>query len=387
MTLRGLAGLLLTAGASVALDYCGGEYSLCDDGSCALVNSTGCGVCDAGQYVCPFDNTCLDDLSDFRQCPGLKGTHLDATLSEEERLDALVSRVNVSDMIHQLVNNAPAIEAAAVPAYNWLNDNEHGVKGTALAAVYPMGVSLGASWSFDLLKEVGAAIGVESRSTHNTLADKSGNQCGSTSTGNVVANGCGITLYAPNINLVRDPRWGRAEEVYGEDPYLTGELAVAMVTGMQGNEEGEVSAAGGQALMSGASCKHFAVYQNEDQPEERTSLDANVDARDLWETYLPVMRACVVRAKATHVMCSYNGVNGMPTCAHPDLLNGILRETWGFDGFVVSDYDAWVNLVTTHHYVDTYGEAATVGLNAGMDQEGGFGGKLSQLFLPIILSA
>jgi len=172
---------------------------------------------------------------------------------------------------------------------------------------------------------------------------------------------------------VRDPRWGRAEEVYGEDPHLTAELAVGMITGMQGNEEGEITAKDGQPLMSGASCKHFAVYQNEDQPEARTSLDANVTARDLWETYMPVMKACVTRAKATHVMCSYNAVNGKPTCAHPELLNGILRDAWGFDGFVVSDYDAWVNLVTTHHYVDTYGEAATVGLNAGMDQEGGFG--------------
>jgi beta-glucosidase-like glycosyl hydrolase len=181
----------------------------------------------------------------------------------------------------------------------------------------------------------------------------------------VVANGCGITLYAPNINLVRDPRWGRAEEVYGEDPHLSAELAVAMVTGMQGNREGETVAEDGGPLMSGACCKHFAVYQNENIPEARTQLDANVSARSLWETYMPVMKACVVRAKATHVMCSYNSVNGKPTCAHPDLLNGILREQWKFDGFVVSDYDAWVNLVTTHHYVDTMEEAAAVGINAG----------------------
>merc|ERR1740130_801804 len=127
-------------------------------------------------------------------------------------------------------------------------------------------------------------MGAAQRSTHNALSKKSGDGCGSTSTGQTVSNGCGITLYAPNINIVRDPRWGRAEEVYGEDPFLTSELAVGMVTGLQGNKEGDSHGADGP-LMSGASCKHFAVYQNENVPETRTFLDANVSARDLWETY------------------------------------------------------------------------------------------------------
>ena len=218
--------------------------------------------------------------------------------AEEARLDQLVNSVSTADQIAQLVNNAPTIESMDLPAYNYLNDNEHGVKGTANATVYPMGVNVGASWSKALTHEVGAAIGTESRATHNGLADKSGNNCASTSTGQQVANGCGITLYAPNINIVRDPRWGRAEEVYGEDPHLTAELAVAMVTGMQGNAEGESHGSDG-FLMAGACCKHFAVYQNENIPQARTSLDAAVTARDLWETYMPVMKACVVRAKAS----------------------------------------------------------------------------------------
>ena len=353
--------------------HCRGEYSLCNDGSCALTEGA-CGRCAAGQYVCPLSTTCLTSLDEYAtSCPGLKGTHYDWTLSEEERLDAFMKAVSLTDMISQLKNDAPGLENASLPAYNWLNDNEHGVKGTANATVYPMGVSIGATWSKQLTKAVGAAIGVESRSTHNTRADKSGDSCGSTSTGKVTSNGCGITLYAPNINLVRDPRWGRAEEVYGEDPHLSGELAVAMVTGMQGNAEGETTAEDGGALMSGACCKHYAVYQNEDRPTARTSLDATVGARELWETYLPVMEACVARAKATHVMCSYNAVNGKPTCAHPELLNGVLRAQWKFDGFVVSDYDAWKNLVTTHHYATDWTDAAAKGLNAGLDQEGGFG--------------
>jgi len=367
-----VAFFCLVAASNAALQYCAGEYSLCADGSCALVNAS-CGNCAAGQYACLLTKTCFSNLDDYRHCENLKGTHLDWTLGEEERLDKLVAAVNLSQMIGQLVNNAPAIDEVALPAYNWLNDDEHGVKGTSKAAVYPMGVTLGSSWNKQLVKAVGRAIGVEARSTHNTQADKSGNNCGSTSTGQVTANGCGITLYAPNINLVRDPRWGRAEEVYGEDPHLTSELAVAMVTGIQGNRELESVAEDGGALMAGASCKHYAVYDTEDLPEARYVLDANVSARDLWETYLPVMKACVVRARATHVMCSYNAVNGKPTCAHPELLNDVLRGQWRFDGFVVSDYDAWINLVTTHKVVDTYEEAAALGINSGMDQEGGFG--------------
>lgn len=361
-TLLGVAG---------ALDFCSGEFSLCNDGSCALVDSA-CGRCQPEQYACPMSSTCIDEIEDYVKCPGLQNTYLDWTRSEDERLDMLSGSVSTSDMISQLVNNAPKIDSVEVPAYNYLNDNEHGVKGTAHATVFPMGVGLGASWSPELAHEMGRAIGIESRSTHNSQADKSGNNCASDSTGQAVSNGCGITLYAPNINIVRDPRWGRAEEVYGEDPFLTSELAVGMVTGLQGNKEGESHGADGP-LMSGASCKHFAVYQNENVPETRTFLDANVSARDLWETYLPMMKACVTRGKATHVMCSYNAVNGKPTCAHPELLNDILRDSWGFDGFVVSDYDAWKNLVDTHKYASTYVEAAATGINSGMDQEGGFG--------------
>ena len=298
--------LLLSLPAAAFAASCGGEFSLCADGSCALTDRS-CGRCAPGAYACPLSATaCVAGLAAYETCPGLDGTYLDASLPEADRLAWLADRVPLEDMIGQLVNAAPAVDAVDLPAYNWLNDNEHGVKGTARATVYPMGASLGASWSVGLARRVGAAIGNESRATHNGLADKSGNACGSTSTGEVVANGCGITLYAPNVNLVRDPRWGRAEEVYGEDPHLTAELAVGMVTGLQGNAEGSTSGPGGGPLVTGACCKHFAVYQNEDLPADRMVLDANVSSRDLWETYLPVMKACVVRAKATHVMCSYN---------------------------------------------------------------------------------
>lgn len=331
----------LTCSAQAALSHCAGEFSLCADGSCALVKSS-CGRCKPTQYACPLDKTCLHRVEDYATiCQGLAGTHLDSNLSPEARLDKLVDAVaqNLTELTRQLVNNAPAIDRLSLPAYNYLNDDEHGVIGTASATVFPMGVGMGASWSSETVHLVGAAIGVEARSTHNVLTDKSGNSCGSTSTGQTTANGCGITLYAPNINLVRDPRWGRAEEVFGEDPHLTSELAVSIVTGMQGNREGETTAAdGGASLMAGACCKHYAVYSSEDVPTNRNQLNVNVSARSLHETYLPAMKACVQRAKATHVMCSYNSVNGKPTCAHDELLNGVLREQWSFDGFVVSDY-------------------------------------------------
>ncbi|KAJ1456285.1 glycoside hydrolase superfamily [Pelagophyceae sp. CCMP2097] len=343
---------------------CGGEFSLCEDGSCVLTADQ-CGQCASGQYACPMSVDCVQDVASYESCASLTGTHLDDSLGEEARLDTLVARLDLADMIGQLVNDAPALSKVGLPAYNYLNDDEHGVKGASKATVFPMGVGMGAAWSKQLAFQVGEALGVEARSTHNGLRDKSGNACHSTSTGEETANGCGITLYAPNLNLVRDPRWGRAEEVYGEDPVLTAELAVKMITGLQGNNEFETHHRQGGALMVGASCKHYAVYQNEDLPD--------VTARDLWETYLPVHKACVQRAKATHVMCSYNAVNGKPSCAHAELLNDVLRQAWGFDGFVVSDYDAWANLVTTHHYVSTFEEAAAAGINAGMDQEGGFG--------------
>merc|ERR1719272_1783339 len=134
-----------------------------------------------------------------------------------------------------------------------------------------------------------------------------------------------------------------------------------MVTGMQGNEEGSALGPDGGALMTSAGVKHLAVYDIENIPEDRYYINVNVSARDLWETYLPAFKAAVVRGKASHLMCSYNAVNGKPTCANDGLLNEILRKQWGFEGFVVSDYDAWANLVNTHHYASDYEDAAAKG--------------------------
>lgn len=224
------------------------------------------------------------------------------------------------------------------------------------ATSFPNGCALGATWSKRRLYEVGRAVGLEARGLHNGFVHMGNRGLGE--------NGVGITMYAPNMNLVRDPRWGRAQEVYSEDPRLSGALTYNFVTGAQGN-------ASVPYMLSGACCKHYAAYDIESIPRERYFFDAVVDARNMWETYLPVFYACVVEAKAAHVMCSYNALNGVPTCADGKLMNGLLRDQWRWTGFVVSDYDAWAQIRDTHHYCDTYECAAAAGINAGMDQEGG----------------
>jgi len=248
-----------------------------------------------------------------------------------------------------------------------LNDDVHGVR-QAHGVTFPNGCGLGATWSPDALRTVGKTMAVEARADYNfnTASGNRGQQC----------NGCGITMYGPNMNLVRDPRWGRAQEVYSEDPVLTAALTEAMVTSAQEPLDGP---SGSGPMTAAACCKHFAAYDVEDVPVSRVQFDAQVDTRNMWETYLPVFQSCVQNAQAAHVMCSYNSINGVPTCAEPRLLNGILRKQWNWPGFVVSDYDAWANIKNTHNYCGNMTCAAAVGLNAGMDQEGGGTQAIEQL--------
>ncbi|CUG86863.1 glycoside hydrolase, putative [Bodo saltans] len=184
-------------------------------------------------------------------------------------------------------------------------------------------------------------------------------------------NGLGMTIYGPNVNLVRDPRWGRNQEVYSEDPRHTSKLMEGYVGGMQQDRDGYMLAA--------SCCKHFAAYDVENFPTERYVYNAIVDGRNLWETYLPAFEACVKDASVAHIMCSYNSINGVPTCGSDELMNGILRGKFNFSGFVVSDYDAWANIFSSHHYCPNMTCAAAVGINAGLDQEGGGDGAINQL--------
>lgn len=356
------SSLLLTSDSDAPLE-CVGEYEICSSGECVLDLSL-CGACASQNasshpgrwYVCPGVNQCVETAAGYVQCP-LAGTHLDWTLDIEQRLDLLVNAATVTEKIQQLTNDAPAIPRLGIPSYNWLNDDEH-AEDSPHATVFPNGPTLGATFNKKLLFDVGYAIANEARGGHNGYVHYGDR--------GHLSNGKGMTMYSPNLNLVRDSRWGRAQEVYSEDPYLTGELTYNFVTGGQGANETET-----KYLMAAACCKHFAAYDIENIPVSRFQFNAQVDTRNFWENYLPAFQVCVERAQSLSVMCSYNLINGVPTCADPNLLNGILRERWGFDYFVVSDYDAWQQLVSPKNYCPDYTCAAAKGINAGLDQEGG----------------
>ena len=204
----------ISAGASSAASVidaptCLGEFELCPTTNSCVLIADDCNVCSAGQYLCPDRTTCVEGAEGYFKCPGLANTHLDWTLPVETRIDRLLAVLTVEEKSAQLQNDAPAIPAQGIPSYNWLNDDVHAVMQKE-ATVFPDGCGLGATWSKDILNAVGYLIGVEARATHNAAVHRGDR--------GHLENGVGITTYAPNINLVRDPRWGRNQEVYSEDP-------------------------------------------------------------------------------------------------------------------------------------------------------------------------
>ena len=287
---------------------CLGPFQLCPTTNDCSLSSKSCGTCTAGQYVCPINqDVCVDSAEDYINCPGLKGTHLDWTLSIEERLLFLVNNLTLDEKYTQLTNQAPEIYRLGIPFYNWLNDDLHGVRQHH-STTFPDGCGLGATWDKQVLNKVGSIIGYEARSLYNRLIEqgiRGENE-----------NGYTITAYSPNVNLVRDPRWGRSQEVYSEDPLLSSRLAYEFVTGMQtgdgdndnnnDNNNSNGSDGNDSYLLIGACCKHFAAYDIETKPERRYFFNAVVDSRNWQETYSPVFYSCVKTAQASHVMCSYN---------------------------------------------------------------------------------
>ena len=251
--------LSILASVSVAAQsqLCLGEYSTCPvSGACALIASQ-CSSCTAGQYVCPLTNTCVASAAALSTCPGLANTHFDTTLSVEARLDYIFAQqLTVDELIGQMTENASSIDRLSIPEYDYLNDDEHGVKQPD-ATAFPSGVSLGASWNADLIFQVGNAIGVEARGVHNSQLDKTGKTGGEGWPG-TLKNGASTTLYAPNMNLVHDVRWGRAQEVFSECPHLSGDLTAVYIQGLQ-NTTSETQT----PLLTAACCKHFAVYNIE----------------------------------------------------------------------------------------------------------------------------
>jgi beta-glucosidase len=276
--------------------------------------------------------------------------YLDLSLSFEERAADLVSRMTVEEKISQLVNDAAAIPRLGVPVYEWWNECLHGVARAGAATVFPQAIGMAASFDTRLMREVATAIGDEARAKHHEFAGRGER-----------GRYQGLTFWSPNINIFRDPRWGRGQETYGEDPYLTARMGVEFVKGLQGDDP--------RYLKVVATAKHFAVHSG---PEaDRHHFDARPSERDLHETYLPAFRALVQDAKVASVMGAYNRVNGESASASPRLLIDVLRRDWGFDGYVVSDCGAIEDIHKNHKLVETPEAAAALGIRNGCDLECG----------------
>lgn len=266
------------------------------------------------------------------------------SLPLDQRVDDLISQMTLEEKVGQLRYDAPAIERLGVPQYNWWNECLHGVARNGRATVFPQAIGLAATWDVDLIHRVGDVIATEARAKYN-LASANGHR----------ERYQGLTFWSPNVNIFRDPRWGRGQETYGEDPYLTSRIAVSFVKGLQGDHPKFVKAAG--------MGKHFAVHNG---PEKlRHEFDARTSMKDLWETYLPAFEALVKEAKVEGIMGAYNRTNGDVCCAHPYLMQEVLRKQWGFKGYFVSDCWALVDFYDGHNIVETPEEAAAIALNAG----------------------
>ncbi|HSV74617.1 MAG TPA: glycoside hydrolase family 3 C-terminal domain-containing protein [Chthonomonadales bacterium] len=273
--------------------------------------------------------------------------YLDPALSPRHRAADLVGRMTLEEKVSQMVHTAPAIERLGVCEYNWWNECLHGVGRAGIATVFPQAIGLAATWNVDLIHRVAVAISDEARAKHHDGLRRTGRS----------EWYFGLTFWSPTINIFRDPRWGRGQETYGEDPYLTARLAVAFVRGLQGEDP--------RWLKLVATPKHFAVHSGPEK--DRHGFDAVVSPRDLRETYLPAFEACVREGGAWSVMSAYNRTNGEPCGASPTLLQKILRDEWGFQGYVVSDCGAIADIYLHHRVVDTPAQAAALAVRAGGD--------------------
>jgi beta-glucosidase len=267
-------------------------------------------------------------------------------LPAEKRAADLVSRMTLEEKVLQMQNGAPAIERLGIPAYDWWNEALHGVARAGQATVFPQAIGLAATWDTGTMHRVADVISTEARAKYYEALRQNNH-----------GRYRGLTFWSPNINIFRDPRWGRGQETYGEDPYLTGRMAVAFIKGLQGDDPHYYKVI--------ATAKHYAVHSG---PEpSRHQFDVHPSERDLNETYLPAFRDSVVEGKADSVMCAYNRVDGVPACASTDLLQKRLRSEWGFQGYVVSDCGAIADIYRFHKYRATAAEASAVAVKAGTD--------------------
>jgi beta-glucosidase len=271
----------------------------------------------------------------------------DHTRPVAERVQDLIARLTLEEKIGQLLHNTSAIPRLGIPAYNYWNEALHGVARNGRATVFPQAIGMAATWDIDLIKNIAAAIGDEARAKYNAALQRKGE------TGIYQ----GLTFWSPNINIFRDPRWGRGQETWGEDPFLTGEMGMAFVEGLQGDDPVYLKVA--------ACAKHFAVHSG---PEKlRHSFNAVVSAQDLHTTYLPAFKKLVTEAKVAAVMGAYNRTNGEPCCASQLLLGDILRGDWQFEGQVVSDCGALGDIHEYHRITNNVVESAALALKRGCD--------------------
>ncbi|HEY1888941.1 MAG TPA: glycoside hydrolase family 3 C-terminal domain-containing protein [Steroidobacteraceae bacterium] len=273
--------------------------------------------------------------------------YLDTSLPPQVRAADLVHRMTLQEKVSQLVNGARAIPRLGVPSYNWWSEALHGVAVNGTTE-FPEPIGLGATFDAAGIQEMAHDIGIEGRVVHRQ-AVRAG--------GSTIFHG--LDFWAPNINIFRDPRWGRGQETYGEDPFLTGHMGVAFVTGMQGPDP--------RYYLAIATPKHFVVHSG---PEPtRHFADVDVSKHDMEDTYMPAFRAAIVEGHAGSIMCAYNGINGQPACANQFTLEHTLRGAWQFQGYVVSDCDAVRDIFNGHRYRPSQPQASAISLERGMDNE------------------
>ena len=277
-----------------------------------------------------------------------------------QKAEKLVAQMTDREKIAEAMMDSPAIDRLGIPRYHWWNEALHGVARAGLATVFPQSVALGATFDEDLVRRVGDVVSTEARAKYNLFSAKGRRGIY-----------CGLTFWSPNVNMFRDPRWGRGQETFGEDPFLSGLVGAAYVRGLQGDDP--------RYLKVAACAKHYAVHSG---PERlRHGFNAKVSQRDLAEYYLPAFKRLVTDAKVESVMGAYSAINGVPCCANRWLLNDLLRGAWGFKGHIVSDVGAVHDIAGGHHFRKTNAEASEAAIAAGLDlcSEGTYGSLNKEL--------
>ena len=287
--------------------------------------------------------------------------YMNPNLPIDQRVDDLIGRMTLDEKASQMRDHAAAIPRLGVPKYDWWNEGLHGVAFAGTATNFPQVIGMASTWDTNLVHRMGQTISTEARAKYNQAMREDDHEMF-----------FGLTFWAPNINIFRDPRWGRGQETYGEDPFLTSRMGVAFVTGMQGDDP--------KYFRVISTPKHYAVHSGPEPLRHRFNVD--VSPHDLEDTYLPAFRATVTEAHAQSVMCAYNAIDGAPACANTMLLRDHLRNAWHFDGYVVSDCAAVADVNTGHHYAPDMAHAAAAALKAGTDIECGFGQGQAYLALP-----